>query len=146
MAAVCVMAGCYGHNCDGDLLTFGQAPGEGRLIDENTWESSPIDGDWLPFTKQRIWVFQFPQLGDRVPYEVTPLISAEQNPNRDQTNATIGSGNLAEQSNFGPGTVWVKNDTCADYFVRVVVKVPPRPPPIPTAAADASAGDADASP
>ncbi|MDB4944496.1 MAG: hypothetical protein JWP97_4030 [Labilithrix sp.] len=132
---------CYAHNCDGDADTYGDAPGEGHMIDENTWESSPPDGDAIPFTKQRVWYFQIPEFGDRIPYEVTPYISAEQNPIRENGNFTIGSGNLAEQSGLGAGRITIKNNTCADYYIRVVAHAPPRPPVAPVNG-DAGAQDA----
>jgi hypothetical protein len=141
-------ASCYGHTCDGDVQIYGRAPGEGQLIDEDTWESTPIDGDWIPFTRQRIWIFQMRQLGDRSPYEVSVDISAEKNPVALNGNWTTGSGNLAEKSGVGPGTINVKNNTCADYYIRLVAHAKPRPPEavLPDAAAptDASTADADA--
>ena len=139
MAAVCVMAGCYGHNCDGDTVAYGRNTGEGRLLDADTWESSAIDGDWISFSKQRIWIFQMKELGERTPFEIIPYISAEQNPNRDG-NWTLGSGNIVEQSQVGPGQIVLKNNTCADYFIRVVVHVPPRPQDPTPPLADASIG------
>jgi len=146
MAAVCVLAGCYGHNCEGDTLVFGRNTGEGRLVDADTWESSAIDGTWIPFTKQRIWIFQMRQLGDRTPTVIIPYVSAEANPNRDG-NWTIGSGNIVEQSQVGPGQLVLKNNTCADYYIRVVVQAQPRPQePTPPIAADASSADADSGP
>jgi len=140
-------ASCYGHTCDGDSQVWGRVPGEGRLVDEDTWESTPIDGDWIPFTRQRVWFFEMRELGDRTPYEITPLISAERNPVHDNGNWTEGSGNLAEQSGAGPGRIAVKNNTCADYYIRIVAHAAPRPPqaPVPDAGAsrtDASTADA----
>jgi len=138
-------ASCYGHTCDGDTQVYGRAPGEGQLVNPDTWQSSPIDGDWIPFTKQRIWFFEMDALG-RLPATITPYISAERNPVRDG-NWTIGSGNLAEQSGAGFGRVAIKNNTCADYYIRLVVTAAPRPSaPAPTAdPADAAAPISDAS-
>lgn len=135
-------ASCYGRNCDGDTVVYGRVPGEGQLTDPDTWQSTPIDGDWVPFTKQRIVFFEMRDLGDRLPETVTPTISAERNPNRDG-NWTIGAGNLAEQSGAGPGRIAIKNNTCADYYIRLVVTASPRPPA--TAPADAAAPTNDAS-
>ena len=149
MGAAAIGAGCYGHTCDGDVQVYGHNPNEGQLIDEDTWESSAIDGEWIPFTKQRVWIFQMRELGDRVPYEISIDISAEKNPSALGGNWTTGSGNLAEKSGVGPGTINVKNNTCADYYIRVVAHAKPRPPGavLPDAAApidDASTADADA--
>ncbi len=142
-------ASCYGHTCDGDRQEWGKKPGEGSLITPDVWESNPIDGDWLPFTKQRVWVFQMRDLGDRTPYEFNIDISAERNPKADNGNFTTGSGNLTEKSGIGPGTITVKNNTCADYYIHLVAHVEPRPPQAPVLDAgsdptDASTTNADA--
>ena len=148
MGGVALGAGCYGHNCDGDAQVFGRTPGEGRLVAADTWESNPIDGDWIPFTKQRVWYFEMRDLGDRTPALILPYISAEQNPVRDNGNWTLGSGNLAEQSGAGPGRIAIKNNTCADYYIRLVVEASPRPPAaaVPDASVSTSTADAAAGP
>ncbi len=160
MGAVAFASGCFGHNCDGDVQVYGRSPGEGQLLGADTWESSAIDGDWIPFTRQRVWIFEMRGLGDRLPGEIQPYISADKNPVRDG-NWTIGAGNLAEQSGAGPGRIVIKNNTCADYYIRLVVVASPRPPTssVPDASApadadmkgasapaDASTGDAEAGP
>ena len=152
MGAVSFASGCYGHNCDGDVQIWGRNPGEGRLLDPDRWESSPVDGDWIPFTRQRVWYFEMRDLGDRTPDVVLPYISAERNPVHDNGNWTLGAGNLAEQSSTGPGRIAIKNNTCADYYIRLVAVASPRPPDASTAEAasdaafdaDGAAGDAEA--
>ena len=42
------------------------------MIDENTWESGPMDGTWLSFPRQRAYIFDIPALGGRVPYSPEP--------------------------------------------------------------------------
>ena len=136
-------ASCYGHTCDGDTQTYGTIPGEGQLVNADTWQSTPVDGDWIPFTRQRVWVFEMRDLGARLPVLITPYISAERNPVNDNGNWTIGSGNLAEQSGAGLGRIVVKNNTCADYYIRLVVTAQPRPPQAPVL--DAGSDPAEAS-
>lgn len=121
------MPGCYGRNCDGTSGTYGNKPGEGKMIDENTWESSPMDGVWLHYSSGHIWFFEVPALGDRIPYSIETYISPIEEPNDKPGNFTMAGGNLAELSGFGPNRFVVRNGTCAEYFVRVVVHVPPRP-------------------
>jgi hypothetical protein len=133
--------GCYGHSCDATSGSYGTKPGEGRMIDENTWESSPIDGKWLHFSSQHIWFFEVPALGDRVPYSIETYISPVEDPNHAFSNFTMAGGNLAELSNVGPNRFIVRNGTCAEYFVRVVVQVPPKP----TQIAPGTPGEVDAS-
>ena len=157
------LAACYGENCNNTSGGFGNKPGEGRMIDENTWESSPIDGKWLHFSSGHIWFFEVPALGDRIPYSIETYISPVEDPNvfrtdRAPANFTMGGGNLAELSGVGPNRFVVRNGTCAEYYVRVVVQVPPKPTDIvpgtgdagmdasdPEAGSDAGVNDAAAS-
>lgn len=126
------MPGCYGRNCDGTSGGYGLKPGEGRMLDEDTWESSPIDGKWLHFPSGHIWFFEVPALGERTPYSIETYISPVQDPNvfvpgRAPSNFTQAGGNLAELSGVGPNRFVVRNGSCAEYYVRVVVQVPPKP-------------------
>ena len=147
MGAASAVAGCYGHNCDdNDIQFYGSKEGEGRLLSADTWETGPIDGDWLPFPRRRAWVFDTTALGnDRVPYDITPYVSAQANWRNEGGNFTHGAGNLAEISGVGGGQVVVKNGTCADYYVRVVVEAAPRPPSASSSSSDAGT-DAEAGP
>lgn len=134
--------GCYGHNCDGSQTFFGSNPGEGRLLDADTWETTPVNGPWLPFPKQQTYFFDLRDLGtDRTPDLVVPYISAQANPLAEGGNYTIGAGNLAEISGADLGRVAVHNGTCADYYIRVVVQASPRPGSAATTGA-AEVGDA----
>jgi hypothetical protein len=135
------MPGCYGRNCEGDTQTWGLNPGEGRMLDDNTWESSSQDGKWLPFPRQRYWRFDLRVLGGRTPAVVIPYVSANDNPNNTPfQNATIGGGNLAEITGVHPDAVTIHNGTCSDYFLRLVVVTAARPPE--TNTADAAVTDA----
>ena len=145
MGATALGSGCYGHNCDGDVQFYGRNQTEGRLLSSDLWESGPIDGVWLDFPKQRIWIFDLTALGnDRVPQLVVPYVSAQANPLAEFGNYTIAAGNLAEQSGVTKGQITIKNGTCADYYLRVVVQAAPRPPgaslPSSDAGTDAEAG------
>jgi hypothetical protein len=53
----------------------------------------------------------------------------------------MAGGNLSELSGVGPNRFVLRNGTCAEYFVRVVVEVPPKP----TQIAPGSPGEVDAS-
>ena len=147
MGAVSLASGCYGRTCEGEVTFFGKNAGEGRLLGADTWESGPIDGTWLPFPKQRAWVFELRDLGGRLPAVVTPYVSAQADPTREPGGSfAIAAGNLAEISGIASNQVVVRNGTCADYFIRVVVEAAPRgpdaeaPSPIPDAGGDAAAG------
>jgi hypothetical protein len=124
--AVVFAPGCYGNNCNGQLVSFGAEPGQGHLVDETTWESNAPDQAFLPFPRQQYYIFDMRALGGRTPTTVLPYIAAQANPVGG--NFTLGAGNLALLFNDGPNRVDVKNDSCSDYFLRLVVTVPPLPP------------------
>ena len=150
MGSVTIAAGCYGHICDGDVVIYGRNANEGHLINADTWESTAVDARWLDFPKQRVYQFELHDLGDRLPVEPIAYVSAQADPEHEGGNFVLAAGNLAEFSSPEKGKIVVKNDTCADYFVRVVVQAPPRPsapttPAAPTAAPDAGS-DAEAGP
>jgi hypothetical protein len=140
--AVVFAPGCYGRNCEGGFETYGTDPGQGRMLDENTWESNPQDGTWLPYPRQRYYIFDIRALSGRTPQEILPYLSAQADP-KAGGNFTLGAGNLALLSNASPNRIDVRNDSCSDYFLRLVVKVSPLPPTA-TPAGDAS-DDEDAS-
>ena len=138
------MPGCYGRNCDGTFGGYGSKPGEGQMIDENTWESSPMNGKWLHYSSQHAWFFEVPALGDRTPHSIEVYISPVEEPSplgRPGNNFSPAGGNLAELSGVGPNRFNVRNGTCAEYYVRVVAEVPPRPDSV----APGTPGDVDAS-
>jgi hypothetical protein len=127
MIAVASASGCYGRNCDGSVLVYGRDPGEGRLLSADLWESTPVDGIWLDFPKQRAWIFDLHDLGGRVPQVIVPYVSAQADPNHEPgANFTIAAGNLAEISGVQNDQVIIHNGTCADYFLRLTVEAAPR--------------------
>ena len=149
MGGVGSFTSCYGHNCDGSTAFYGRNPGEGEMVGPDVWESSPEDGDAIPYTRERTWFFEVPALLDRKIVLVVPYVRAEQNVATTGGNETLGSGNLAEVSGVSAGRFAVHNDTCADYFIRVVAILAPANEPVPspssTAAADSSDGGTEAS-
>jgi hypothetical protein len=60
--ALVATQGCYGRTCEGSFAFYGTKPGEGRMVDANTWESAPIDGAWLHFPGARTWIFDFAEI------------------------------------------------------------------------------------
>lgn len=145
--AVALVPGCFAQNCNQSYQLWGRDAGEGRLVDENTWESNPADGRWLDFPHERLWELDLHDLGDREPRLVIPYLSGNPTPNQTNDTSVIATGNIAEISGQTKGRVFVHNGTCADYFLRVVVVAGPRPPELDggdAAAADASEDAADA--
>lgn len=120
--AIVLSSSCYGRNCEGSPRQYGIDAGDGRMIDENTWESSPFDGEWIPFPRQTVFTFTIP-FGGRVPYDAKGFVSGQQRPNTG--NLTTGAGNLLEFTGIGPNQVVAINDTCSDYYLRVLAWAPP---------------------
>ncbi len=144
-----LMPGCFGRECDGDEQSWGPPAdvyaanrdagpdaanldagpdprmAQGHLLDDNTWESTAIGDDWLSYLHERSWHMNYPQLGDRQPDQITAYISANVNPNKTNDSLTAGGGNVAKFFSVLPRAGTVRNDTCADFFVRVVVHAPP---------------------
>ncbi len=135
--SIATASGCYGRTCEASVKTWGLNPGEGRLIDPDTWQSSALDEPWLDFPGQRTWIFDMRDLGGRMPQTFFPYISASASPGATGGNFTLGGGNLAEISGASPGRVAVRNGVCADYFLRLVVEAAPYPPSLPNETRDA---------
>lgn len=120
--------GCLTDACKGGVTSFGDAPGQGSFIDENTWQSVAVDADWLRFPHQTRIDFKHP-LG-RAPYEVLVWISAEQRPvERPGANFTLAGGDVATISAQRADTISVYNGTCADYYVRILARAAAWPKP-----------------
>jgi len=122
-------AGCAGDDCNSDTQTFAACGGEPVGPDE--WESAPIAGTpYLDFHGERTWIFN-PSgwVGARQPVTVTAYLSLVQQPNADGGSGFANaSGNLAEYTVLpvaGGWQVQVLNDTCAQYYLRVVVDYAP---------------------
>lgn len=127
--AVVVMPGCYGRNCEGKAEKYDIVTGGGYMLDANTWVSGPISGDWLPFPRQRTWVFDIPELGGRTPEHFTAYISANKNPST-SGDLTTASGNLAKFSFPRPGGINILNDSCSDYYLHLVLQTSELAPPV----------------
>jgi hypothetical protein len=122
--------GCQGRECESDgYKDYGYAPGEGHLVDQNTWETTPNDATWLPFGPYHLWGLHPVGLEGRDILLVQGYYSADPNPNTPGSNFTIGSGNgLTFTVLDDSRTIIVDNQTCAPTYVRVVVVADPLPP------------------
>ncbi|MFO0675696.1 MAG: hypothetical protein U0169_04135 [Polyangiaceae bacterium] len=134
---------CYDRACEGDFVVYGDRPGEGRMVDENTWESGAVDGVWLDYRAARTIAFVVSPFYDRVPTSFEAYISpvpeplADPAPGTAPDNFSVATGNLAEFIDARAGGVNVYNATCASYYLRVVLRFAPVvKPPI-----DPDAGD-----
>ena len=137
-------SGCLGHQCDGSSDDFGEGPGEGALVpnSRDIWESTPLASQWRNYPHQRTLNLHPHVFDGRTITQVFVYNSPDSQPNLitgpdgaaifppPGTNFTLASGSLAEVSLFGSSYVRVHNDTCADYFVRVVVEAAPLAPSV----------------
>lgn len=156
---------CAQKQCEASTQDYGRDPGQGELIDENTWESTPELANWLEYPGERKIFFYPHGLEHRRVARVTVYISANVHPNATKfgepadpatSQYTIASGDVAQITTFpdpaderSPG-ITVYNHTCAAFWTRVVVEAYPEPPRDGGALPDASAvpdqdGGADAS-
>ncbi|MFO0663851.1 MAG: hypothetical protein U0174_07865 [Polyangiaceae bacterium] len=138
--------GCYDRGCDQKGLNSPQV--KGNLLDPNTWESGPMEADWLDFGAGQTWVFDTSSLGPRQPTRITGYISAQKksvviNPDGVPTPRafTPAGGNVFEVQSADANIVVVHNTTCAQYYVRVVIE---SDGPLPDAGPLLDAGDASA--
>jgi hypothetical protein len=119
-----VVTGCFTQSCDPSAVN--RTREQGRLIDADTWESTPFEAPWLEYTGNRTINFNTELLGNRLPSEVIVYISAEEQP-LSSGSFTIAGGNVADIFGVRPGGLSVRNNTCAAYFMRVVVRAPRLP-------------------
>jgi hypothetical protein len=122
---------CFQEQCIRKLATQREMQvKEGTMLDADTWQSSAEQDDWLAFDGALEWQLFLPFQG-RDLESVQVFISAQKSA-RDE-NGTVRSfalatGSLAEiafvQSDRpeNPAQLFVRNGTCAKYFVRVVAK------------------------
>ncbi len=141
---------CFGRDCDGDVISWGNNDGEGHLVDENTWESTPTDFDWIQYSHERVIVFNYGRLlgaelttledggtacQRRVPDWTIAYVSAAQRPNSRDPNSyedyTIASGNIGKYRIRAGGTLDLYNNTCSNFYARLVVHAPPVARPLP---------------
>lgn len=143
--------GCATKECEGDSLSYGGRAGEGRIVDRDTWVSGELDGRWIDFAPQRTVFVTIPEFRGRTPLSVQAWISPVAVPNLPAAdgaaadNFTVAAGNLAEFLQFRGDSVRVFNATCAQYFLRVLVKVEPLGAG-PESSADAAAAETSSPP
>lgn len=125
--------GCQGRECESIGFTdYGYGPGQGHLIDANTWESTPNDDPnqpWLSFGPYQTWVFHPVGLEGRDLVNVITYVSADPDPNDPGKNYTLAAGNLAEiGASSDSRAVFVTNATCDPHYIRIVIVADPAQP------------------
>lgn len=114
-----------------DYCGVGDPNCQGHIVDATHWESGPMVGNWLTYGPEQTLLMHFRDAntnqvltGDVANVDVS--ISAVEQPMSANNQATVCSGNPCEYAiNTDSSSVFVKNDTCASYFVRVYVTIEP---------------------
>ena len=136
--------------CSGSFVDYcgpGDGTCQGHIVDANHWISGPIEGTWLDFSREKTILMHFRDaktgatLSGLVTWtDVAVSVSSTlaQSPNQ----YVPCAGNLCEADPQADdagiaSAIFVKNDTCSDYFTYVYVTLDP-------ATATISGGTSDA--
>ncbi len=112
---------CQPRVCDpsGALIDHGSA------IDANTWESVSLDAPWDDFKGGLTVQFSLPDFQTRRVVSVEPYVAFATNVNDGVEDFTLGSGDITEVLAAKDGYVRIRNGTCANLHIRVVVRFAP---------------------
>jgi hypothetical protein len=121
------VSGCSTHQCDASSADAGG----GQVVDLDgtwTWQSTSIQTGWMTFNGNETITFTLP--ASFLPSTSTPgfTLSAYVSTGADQWADGGGqfvqaAGQLAEFQIVGPRSFTVFNDTCYQYYLRVVATV-----------------------
>jgi hypothetical protein len=125
-APACFPQGACDETPGGLYCKLGGDTCPGRRIDDRHWQSNDLQGKWLLFPKNSSMELdpRDPN-GTRVKGTITEhfaWISLCETPSTVGCNYVLASGNNAEWYATAWGTLYLKNDTCQDYYVRVVIE------------------------
>ncbi len=103
---------------------------QGKILDATHWQSGPMEGNWVDFSREKLILMHFRDaqtgavlsgnLAD-VQFFINSSASFSAPPNQ----AVPAAGNNSELTAAPPDGVYVKNDTCENYFVYVFATVYP---------------------
>ncbi len=93
----------------------------GKVVDEDTWESVTLDEPWHDFPGGRTVEFLLPEFKTRRVLSVEPYVAFAQYLNDGKEDFTLGSGDITEVLQAKDGIVKIRNGTCANLHIRVVV-------------------------
>jgi hypothetical protein len=143
-AAAAGAAGCQTHACDASTTVVDGGTsvngGNGELAMEGeggpvVWESAPLMGKWLDYPPSGTITFNFPKTfvnviapdagsTEQCPYgnyQVLPYVSTAQDQDASGATSTPASGQLAQITDACATGFSITNNTCSEYFLRVVV-------------------------
>jgi hypothetical protein len=105
--------------------------GQGDLLDSQTWESTPLTQPWIPYPASvGLTLFYGEFFPDCLASDVESYLSPNSSPATTPGGQfTTGGSNITEWLPTAmPGIITIFNDSCADYYIRVVIHCPPTPP------------------
>jgi hypothetical protein len=117
LALTCTLSCDCGRE-DGDPVYYA-----GGITSDTRYESSELYGTWLHFPGGRRYRLLH-GLGE-APTDVTVYLAFREDPLRENAtgNVSTATGNVALIEAVTDEHVQVRNDTCSEYFVRVVAEV-----------------------
>lgn len=122
------LLGCNTHACDESYRTFEG----GRLIDDDTWETSGLSETWIAYPGQGTWTLTLPASfrgRDIIDQQVYVAVAESPNAVAEHPDSwALASGNLAEWRGYHDNKLILFNGTCGEYYARVVVRVAPSVP------------------
>jgi hypothetical protein len=139
--SVALQTGCQLNTCQGTLHTPPRLPDgglTGELLDEHTWESAPMQGDWADLKGNDTQQWDYHALGNQTVANVVVYLSSDRNWFDAGSNWTIATGNLAEVTSVTPpftgayeegglhpgdrlDLLSLTNATCSEGYYRVVI-------------------------
>lgn len=126
LALLAAPTACSTHQCDFTLLDEKNA---GEMVDDDTWESSPLTGTWMKLGPSYFYTFHVPKFANRTLVSTEAYVAVDPVPSDGGSSWTIGAGNIVlfgSPSTVGEDfTINVANGTCGDYYVRIVLRAAP---------------------
>jgi hypothetical protein len=108
----------------------------GQAIDQDTWESVTLDEPWHEYPGGRTVEFRLPEFKARRVLSVEPYVAFAEYLNDGKEDFTLGSGDITEVLQAKDGIVKIRNGTCANLHIRVIVHFAPVSSPPLDASAD----------
>ena len=122
------LTGCQTHDCDSSSVVVDDSDGGGPEPynpGSGTWASAPGEGPWLDYPGGRTVTFKFPQAFRPANYTLQAWVSTDRSQGPGAGTSTLASGQLEEVTGVSPEGFSISNQSCAHYFLLVVVTTYP---------------------
>jgi hypothetical protein len=117
------LTGC--QDCD----TTGQTPidyTQGTTNASRThYESSPVHGEWLHFPAGRVYVLETNMVDGSLSVQSWVAFPDDHDSGKNPASYTEAAGNQVIIEDGDQRHIKIRNDTCAEFFVRIVANVAP---------------------